>query len=375
MDDAGRTPPAPRAGPGAAAVHHPPARLADMQRAFAAALARHPEAVHEAAYRIAGRPVRLRVVGDRLAARTQRPFAHLQLRGGATPAGLTIDVWDEEETGVSYLAGAAATELDRRWIACDGTITATPDGRYVSFRYQDSVTILDRRAQHMVSCRRSGSCLSSGECSKPYVLMLSIWLHDRGVQVLHCGLVARRGAGVLLPGASGTGKSTTSLAAMTQGLALLGDDFVGLERAGDAGFAGHSLFSSVCLTRDMLARWPAIRPEAIADGLAGEEKPIVFAAELHPARLCATVPIRALALLRIRQPRTGIQPAGRGEALRALAASTLHTVVPRPGRSALETMGGLAERLPAFWLSLGPDLADVAPSIDAILARVGHGDG
>jgi hypothetical protein len=352
-----------------------PGRLETMERAFAAALGRHPGAVREERYAFAGRPVRLRVVGARLAARLHRAFAHLRRHAAAdVEPMLAIDVWDEEETGVSDLAAAESTELDRRWIACDGTISATPDGRYVSFRYQESVAILDRRQQRLVSCRRSGSHLSSGECSKPYVLMLSIWFHDRGVQLLHCGLVARRDAGVLLPGASGTGKSTTSLMAAAQGLEFLGDDFVGLERAGDGGFCGHSLFSTACLVREMLDRVPDIGRNAVEDGFPGEEKPILFLSEIYPGRMRATVPIRALVLLRIRQPRTEIRRARRAEALRELAASTLHTVVPRPGRAALEQMGALVERVPAFWLLLGPDLGDIAPSIERILSSTGHAD-
>lgn len=362
------------APPPAAAPDAHPGRLELMRRAFADALRRHPGAVREDAYAFAGRPVRLRVVGVELAARTQRAFAHLRGAGATAGPRLEIDLWDEAETGVSFLAEAAATELDRSWIACDGTITATPDGRYVSFRYQDSVTILDRHQQRMVSCRRSGATLSSGEHSKPYVLMLSIWFHDRGVQVLHCGLVARRGAGVLLPGASGTGKSTTALTAVTQGLEFLGDDFVGLECAGDGGFVGHSLFNSTCLVPEMLDRFPDVPRGAIADGFPGEEKPILFLSEIHPERVRATVPLRAIVLLRIRQPRTEIRPASRAEALRELAASTLHTVVPRPGRDALEKMAALVERVPAFWLRLGPDRGDIAPSLDRILSRLGHGD-
>lgn len=353
----------------------PPDRLAAMERAFAEALGRHRDALREETYEIAGRAVRLRVVGRRLAMRTHRAFAHLRQAGAAPAPRLSIDVWDEEETGVPFLPHAADTELERRWIACDGTITASAGGRYVSFRYQESVTILDRRAQRMVSCRRSGSHLSSGEVSKPYVLMLSVWLHDRAVQVLHCGLVARRGAGVLLPGVSGTGKSTTAITAATQGLDFLGDDFIGLEHRDGREFLGHSLFATACLTRGTLERLPALRADAVADDVPGEEKPIVFVSELYPARMRSTVPLRALALVRIRQPRTEILPARRAEALRALAASTLHTVVPRPGREALERMGALAEQVPAFWLHLGPDLEDIGPAIDRILSQVGHGDG
>ena len=58
-------------------------------------------------------------------------------------------------------------------------LTASHEGRYVSFRYGDSVTIFDRHRQRIIACRRKGSHLSGGEYSKPLLLMLSIWYHDR----------------------------------------------------------------------------------------------------------------------------------------------------------------------------------------------------
>jgi len=42
--------------------------------------------------------------------------------------------------------------------------------------------------------------------------------------------------------------------------------------------------------------------------------------------------------------------------------------VPRPGRDALEMMSALVERVPAYWLLLGPDLADIRPSVEQILS-------
>jgi hypothetical protein len=282
---------------------------------------------------------------------------------------LRIDVWDEAETGVAAGLDAEAVAPERRWLACDGTLTASPEGRYVGFLYGESVSVLDRHGQRLVSCRRDGSQLSTGDASKPFILMLSIWCHDRGVQVVHAALVARAGAGVLIPGLSGTGKSTTALAAVTQGLEFLGDDFVGLERTRGGDFHGHSIYDTACLVREGLARFDGIRQHAVEDRFARDEKPILYLSEVFPERLRATVPVRALALVRIRQERTEVRPAGRGEALRHLAASTLHTVVPRPGREALELFARLAERVPAYWLQLGPDLHDIARGIEAIISE------
>lgn len=351
-----------------------PAGVQRMHRRFMEALERTATAVRDEAYVFAGHPVRLRVVGAELAARTQRAFGHL--RGGGTdrqPPSLRIDLWEETETGITG-PDAASTDLERSWVACGGMLTASADGSYVSFRYRDSVTVLDRRGQRMIGCRRDGSHLSSGEYSKPLLLMLSIWYRDRGVQHLHAGLIARHGAGVLVPGDSGSGKSTMSLASVDQGLDFLGDDFVGLERTEEGSFVGHSIFNTACIARKDLDRFPAIRSYAVEESFPEEEKPILFLSEVFPDRIQRAVPVRAVALLRIGNDRTQVRPARPAEALRQFAASTLHTVVPRPGREALELIGELVAHVPAYWLLLGPGLREIPRSIDEILTRANGGD-
>lgn len=353
----------------------PPEPMRKMDSGFADALGGHPALVQEAVYAFAGRSVRLRVVGSGFGQRTHRAFSHLLAQGnGNGQPILRIDLWDETETAIPCPIDAGSIDFDRQWVAAGGTLAASPDGRYVSFRFQDSIAVLDRHRQRILGCRRNGSGLSGGEYSKPLVLLLSVWYHDRSMQVLHAGLIARGGVGVLLPGESGTGKSTTCVASISQGLEYLGDDFVGLEHSADGGFLGHSLFSTACLARKDLSRFRGIGQRAVEDGAPGEEKPILFLSEIYPDRLLATVPIRAVVLLRVGCERTEIHPARRPEALRGFAASTLHTVVPRPGREALRMIGALVEQVPAWWLLLGPELNDLAPSINQILTQAAGRD-
>ena len=93
------------------------------------------------------------------------------------------------------------------------------------------------------SSRRTASSerLSLYERGKPFRVLLSVWLHDRGVQVVHAALVARGDRGVLLPGRGGAGKTTSALTCLLAGFRYLGDDYVGLEGPVDGSFRGHSL--------------------------------------------------------------------------------------------------------------------------------------
>ena len=62
-----------------------PVTFWQMASAFDAAALAHPEAVSTNYYRFAGRLARVRIVGRKLAAAIDRPFAHLRVGGTAAP--------------------------------------------------------------------------------------------------------------------------------------------------------------------------------------------------------------------------------------------------------------------------------------------------
>ena len=73
--------------------------------AFSGALARDRTVVRDTSYVFAGRPVRMRVLGSELAARTHRAFGHLRGRHDvACPRPLQIDVWDESQARLSQMS-------------------------------------------------------------------------------------------------------------------------------------------------------------------------------------------------------------------------------------------------------------------------------
>jgi hypothetical protein len=67
------------------------------------------------------------------------------------------------------------------------------------------------------------------ERSFPFRQILSWWLEPLAFQPVHAACVAWGDRGILMPGISGSGKSTTSLKLSLSGFDLLGDDYVLLD--------------------------------------------------------------------------------------------------------------------------------------------------
>ncbi len=332
--------------------------------AFGEAARRAPDRLHEAWIHLAGRSVRLRIVGEELALQILRPFTHLAAPAPGVAPDLTVELWDESVVGIA----PPTVRFGERWETRGGLFSASPDGRHVAFEYAGSLTLLDRARGAIVGARAVGGPLAKNDRSKPLIIQLSIWCHDRGVHVLHAALVARAGRGVLLPGRGGVGKTTAALACLGDGFEYVGDDFVGLEETRDGSFVGHSLFSSACLRPSDVDRFPAFRGRALAASYPDEYKATLFLAELSAARLRPVAPIHAIALPRVDPgAATRTAPARPAEALRRLAPGTFVNVVPRPGPDTLEKMARLVTRVPSHLLTIG-DPADVPARLARLVA-------
>jgi hypothetical protein len=341
----------------------------NMHRTFASVAAAHPEQVCVAWFRFAGRPVRLCVVGRELFRHIVRPFAHLR-DGESTGADLTIEIWDDRLRGVLPMPERSNGHALWR----EATLRSG-DGRYFAQQLPHTRSCLDRRDRHIVAGIAWHDAIFIYERSKPFARLLLTWYNDREVQLIHAGLVARDGVGVLLAGKSGSGKSTCALASVDGGLDFLSEDYLGLETRPGGKFVGHSVYNSLFLNSSHLARFPALAPHAINGRPPQEEKSVVSLSALYAQRLARRADIHALVFPRVADADCAhMAPMSKAAALLAFAPSSLLQIPNRYlGAAGFDRLAELVERLPCFVMTMGSRLDSIAPCLDALIARVSAG--
>jgi len=334
-----------------------------MRDAYAQAARLCPDRIHEMWYSFGGRAVRARIVGNRLTELLTLPFAHLRCEK-TDPSGerLTIDLWDELETGVP--AG-----IDVQPVVGSSSFSASRDGRFATSVLQHSITHFDRQEEHILGVALEADRLSLYECGRPLHVPLSLWYNDRDVPLVHAALVSHKGDGVLLAGPSGTGKTTSSLACMAAGFQYLADDLAGLEIRADGVPWGYSVYGSAFVDQETFRRLPGLNQHATPGKYGYEDKQLVFISQAGPTCLMSKARVRVVALVRIAgAAHTRVRAATKGESLLTVARSTLQSGVLSPGRRGFELLGALADNVPTFWLELGRDPKDIPRCIRTLLS-------
>lgn len=343
-------------------------RFARLAAAFDRAWRAAPAERNETHYVLAGVGVRMRIAGNELARHVDRAIAHARPSGSRPPAVLAIDLWDARRTAVPGLEHDAAHADGSSWRIGSGIFAASHDARVVSHALGSAVVWLDRQSPRMVGWYADGNDVSLHQRGKPLQMLLAVWSSDRGLLAVHAACIARGDAGVLIPGRSGAGKSTTALACMHAGFDYLGDDWIGIAEPADGTARGYGLYSSTFLDPEHATRFPRAAGHLIAPSNPGEEKSLLFVGDLFPQQLRGDATIRALALPRlVSDTAVRVRPAAKRDALLTLVPSSVFEMHPRSGRAGVDRLARLVEEVPAYWLELGSDIAAIVSGVERIL--------
>lgn len=325
-----------------------------LQAAFAEVCASVGSVRHDLEF--GGRAVRLEVAGRALADRLVPALAHLRAPTPHAAPEFTVQAWDRHGTGRpappppwgidrygprEQIVGLDPARLRASYELASGILSLHRPGSAVATFYAADAATIPRWVARM-----------------PFRRLLGWFAEDAGLTFAHASVVGRDGACVLLPGNSGSGKSTTALACAEAGFDFLGDDLCLIDP--DALIA-HAAYGRAKAEADAVARVPALAARVLATE-AGQSL-------IEPPNLVSRARIVGIALPAITgEPATSTRPARPSEAVFALAPSTL-VEGNGAGQVSLATLARIAGQLPVAHLQLGTDMAGVVAAVDELIAR------
>jgi hypothetical protein len=347
-------PPSQRVAPGPSSLLE---SIDGLRASFDAAAAR--AGLVERDLLVADRRIRLRFAEPALVPTIEPAFEHL-----VTPLdhrddpSLTVCVWDAGSTGVPRVPLPADMlhhgESGPRYHGeHDGIVVHAADA---------TISVIDKTQRAALYYVPDADVVPWYQKAAPLKDVVHAWAGWHDLEFLHAAAVGHPDGGVLIAGAAGSGKSTTSLACLRAGHAYAGDDYVlvDVQRA----FV-HPLYSSAKLEWEALDRHSGLLQPANSRP---DPKAVAFLAGDAPDRIGAGFPLLAMLLPTITdRDETRAVATTAARALLGLAPST---VLQMPGQSqpALGAMARLVERIPALRLELGTNVSAVPDAVDAVIA-------
>lgn len=224
------------------------------------------------------------------------------------------------------------------------------------------LNIEKKRAYYIV---RNGLDLPWWFSGSPLQTILHVWLREYGMQLTHSAAVGNGQTAVLLVGKGRSGKSTTTLACLTQGLYYLGEDYC-IVAPGKVPQV-FSLYQSAKWELHTRKLFPSYEHFIVNPDTADEEKALVYYQNLFPAQVKISSPVRAIVSLKIgNTDRPIIQKYDLQSTLKNLMMSTLRQL-PFYHPSTLNILKTFSLQVVYYQLSLGRDMKANAQAIQEIL--------
>ena len=315
---------------------------------------------------VAGRFVTMRFAGDTVAGILMPALEHVCVdhADADADAALTVSVFDSESTG----AHMVPAPWPRDAYGPKGEIAGFNDHRFRTV-FQPGIDVLqtfDTLRSVGVYWTPSYRYIPWWEGSFPLRTTFHWWTSTtRSLQPMHAGAVGLADGGVLIAGAGGAGKSTTSLACLDGGLLYAGDDYVLVDVDAPA---VYSLYSTAKLVPDNLQRFPHLADLVSNADALEEQKAIVFVYRYRPEQVSTGFPVRAIVLPRVTgRPGTVLAPARPRDALTAIAPTTLFQL-PGASPDVFAKVSRLVRAVPCYWLDVGTDLDSIPRAVAGLLA-------
>ncbi len=320
-------------------------------------------------YRIGEDVIRLRFAGSALVPHFTPAFAHLETIAMSSPA-LTICLWDSvsTHTEMPLLVRNLIDLLIFRWY--ERLDTRREIKGFHSHRIRtlfhfgpNILSLMDTSRNVAIYWLNDAAATPYYEKGYPFTTIFNWWMEQQQRQCVHAAAVGNKTGGVLLPGKSGSGKSTTSLACLDSELSYVSDDtsLISCER----GPCVYSLYNTAKV--EHFHHLPHLKSYVSNAVREQNEKGMIFLHQYFPDKIISGFPLKGILVPRIAGGKTThIKPTSPGKALKALAPSTL-LQLPGAGVRAFRLMSQLVKSVPCYQLDLGTDMHEIPKVISTFL--------
>jgi hypothetical protein len=186
---------------------------------------------------------------------------------------------------------------------------------------------------------------------------------------IHATALEKDGLGVLIPGASGRGKTTTFLSLLRSGYRCLSDDHPFIHE-NEHGVEVLAFPVKVDVTENTIKLFPELR-EAGALLHQGIAKRYFYVEDLYPGGTGhSCVPKILLFPHVVNQSTSWLEPISKSQALEDLLPQGLLVYDPQVAKQEFQTLTRLVQQVECYRLHFGHDVLDVPRLIDPILEKV-----
>jgi hypothetical protein len=264
-------------------------------------------------------------------------------------------------------AHTARTIGDRLREVWQCTVSQVEHGRIVDFHEQGLLRIDDRQG-------RAEGYLAQPEAMQPDVRMSFLHfavvelLKLRGLYTIHATALEKKGRGVLIPGASGRGKTTSCIALLRDGYRMLSDDHP-LVRENGHGLEILSFPVKIDVTDGTVDFFPELR-QAKATLHQGVRKRFFYVEEHYPDRTAERCePSVILCPQVVDWPTSHLEPISRSRVLEELLREGMLVFDRDVAARQFQTFSRLVAKTDCYRLFFGEDVLDLPRLIDPLLER------
>lgn len=295
-----------------------------------------------------------------------RSVKHLEIEQ-ETNINLTIYCWDKASTGISppFIPWVSKT-----YITTMETPYYSNNGFFVLYKRESQILyLMDKNRGVGICWTLDANGWPYYEKASPLRTMFQWAVLDQDSLCIHSAGVAFGNKGILMTGTEKSGKSTTSLMCMLNGMRFAGDDYIILNKYNN-GYAVYSLYSSAKLSNNSLRILPELNQYIENHKRQENEKVVFYFYESFPDRIIQSFSVSAVLLPVITgRKETSIKPATSAEGIKALAPTTIF-LQPGERKAAFSFLARFVKEAPCYLLELGTDYHAIPQIIRKFLRSI-----